>query len=38
MTGTATVNYHVALNLRFNQAPIDTTLKQRAKDLRPDFH
>lgn len=28
---------HVALNLRFNQAPIDTTLKRLADDLLPDF-
>ncbi|GAA0783737.1 LLM class oxidoreductase [Roseibium denhamense] len=29
---------HVALNLRFNQAPIDATLKQLSDDLLPDFH
>ncbi|WP_299196811.1 LLM class oxidoreductase [uncultured Tateyamaria sp.] len=29
---------HIALNLRFNQAPIDTTLKQLADELLPDFH
>ncbi|MEM7721442.1 MAG: LLM class oxidoreductase [Pseudomonadota bacterium] len=28
---------HVALNLRFNSAPIDTTLKRLADDLLPDF-
>lgn len=28
---------HVALNLRFNQAPIDTTLKRLADDVLPDF-
>lgn len=28
---------HVALNLRFNQAPIDKTLKRLADDLLPDF-
>ena len=28
---------HVALNLRFNSAPIDTTLKQLADALLPDF-
>lgn len=28
---------HVALNLRFNSAPIDTTLKRLAADLLPDF-
>ena len=28
---------HVALNLRFNQAPIDTTLKQLADEVLPDF-
>ncbi|MEM8731996.1 MAG: LLM class oxidoreductase [Pseudomonadota bacterium] len=28
---------HVALNLRFNQAPIDQTLKRLAEDLLPDF-
>ncbi|MEM1007185.1 MAG: LLM class flavin-dependent oxidoreductase, partial [Pseudomonadota bacterium] len=28
---------HVALNLRFNTAPIDTTLKRLADDLLPDF-
>ncbi|WP_170559408.1 LLM class oxidoreductase [Ruegeria atlantica] len=28
---------HVALNLRFNQNPIDTTLKRLADDLLPDF-
>ncbi|WP_300033392.1 TIGR03571 family LLM class oxidoreductase [uncultured Roseobacter sp.] len=28
---------HVALNLRFNSAPIDTTLKRLAEDLLPDF-
>ncbi|WP_415400693.1 LLM class oxidoreductase [Tateyamaria sp. SN3-11] len=28
---------HVALNLRFNGAPIDTTLKRLADDLLPDF-
>ncbi len=29
---------HVALNLRFNQAPIDATLKQLSDDLLTDFH
>ncbi|WP_282605797.1 TIGR03571 family LLM class oxidoreductase [Pelagibius sp. Alg239-R121] len=28
---------HVALNLRFNQTSIDTTLKRLADDLLPDF-
>lgn len=28
---------HVALNLRFNQADIETTLKRLADDLLPDF-
>ena len=28
---------HVALNLRFNQANIETTLKRLADDLLPDF-
>ncbi|MBO9436330.1 LLM class oxidoreductase [Ruegeria sp. R13_0] len=28
---------HVALNLRFNQAPIDTTLEHLADTLLPDF-
>ncbi|MEM8538696.1 MAG: LLM class oxidoreductase [Pseudomonadota bacterium] len=28
---------HVALNLRFNQAPIDTTLEQLAETVLPDF-
>lgn len=28
---------HVALNLRFNQAPIDHTLRQLADQLLPDF-
>ena len=28
---------HVALNLRFNNAAIDTTLKRLADDLLPDF-
>lgn len=28
---------HVALNLRFNQADIETTLKRLADDIRPDF-
>ncbi|MEM6656960.1 MAG: LLM class oxidoreductase [Pseudomonadota bacterium] len=28
---------HVALNLRFNTAPIDATLKRLADDLLPDF-
>ena len=29
---------HVALNLRFNQADIETTLKRLADDILPDFH
>ncbi|MCL6284632.1 hypothetical protein M3P21_13935 [Ruegeria sp. 2012CJ41-6] len=28
---------HVALNLRFNQADIETTMKRLADDLLPDF-
>ena len=28
---------HVALNLRFNQADIETTLKRLADDILPDF-
>ena len=28
---------HVVLNLRFNQANIETTLKHLADDLLPDF-
>ncbi len=28
---------HVALNLRFNNAPIDTSLKRLADDVLPDF-
>jgi luciferase-type oxidoreductase len=28
---------HVALNLRFNQADIETTLKRLAEDILPDF-
>ena len=28
---------HVALNLRFNQADIETTLKRLAGDILPDF-
>ena len=28
---------HVALNLRFNQADIETTLKRMADELLPDF-
>ena len=28
---------HVALNLRFNQADIETTLKRLANDILPDF-
>ncbi len=28
---------HVALNLRFNDAPIDTTLRRLANDLLPEF-
>ena len=28
---------HVALNMRFNSAPIETTLKRLANDLLPDF-
>ena len=28
---------HVALNLRFNQADIETTLKRLAEDVLPDF-
>lgn len=28
---------HVALNLRFNRAPIDTSLKRLADDVLPDF-
>ncbi|MGP6089584.1 LLM class oxidoreductase [Antarctobacter jejuensis] len=33
---TAGVN-HVALNLRFNRAPIDETLERLAQDILPDF-
>lgn len=29
---------HVALNLRFNQTDIETTLKQLAQELLPDFN
>jgi len=29
---------HVALNLRFNQADIETTLKRLAEDILPDFN
>ncbi|MEM7303041.1 MAG: LLM class oxidoreductase [Pseudomonadota bacterium] len=29
---------HVALNLRFNQATIDTTLKRLADEILPSFH
>lgn len=29
---------HVALNLRFNQADIETTLKRLANEVLPDFH
>lgn len=29
---------HVAVNLRFNQAPIDATLERLAKTLLPHFH
>lgn len=29
---------HLALNLRFNQADIETTLKRLADDLLPEFH
>lgn len=29
--------HHVALNLRFNQADIETTLKRLAEDVLPDF-
>ncbi|MEO0343237.1 MAG: LLM class oxidoreductase [Pseudomonadota bacterium] len=29
---------HVALNLRFNQADIESTLRQIADDVFPDFH
>ena len=28
---------HVALNLRFNQADVETTLKRLADDILPDF-
>ena len=28
---------HVALNLRFNQGGIETTLKRLAEDVLPDF-
>jgi hypothetical protein len=30
-------NDYVALNLRFNQADIETTLKRLADDILPDF-
>ncbi|WP_202223808.1 hypothetical protein [Okeania sp. KiyG1] len=29
---------HIALNLRFNKADIDTTLKRLADDILPDFN
>ncbi|MEM6796804.1 MAG: LLM class flavin-dependent oxidoreductase, partial [Acidobacteriota bacterium] len=29
--------HHVALNLRFNQADIETTLRRLARELLPDF-
>lgn len=29
---------HVALNLRFNRAPIENTLRKLSDDLLPDFH
>lgn len=28
---------HVALNLRFNQADIEATMKRLANDILPDF-